>query len=81
MDFIEVVRKKVAGDLEDFLLADEGAELVLEGAVHCVRDMGGGFCPGYRDGEKGGTGTFWPGTSACECFPSFSFGGAFAASY
>lgn len=40
MDFIEVVRKKVAGDLEDFLLADEGAELVLEGAVHSVRDMG-----------------------------------------
>ena len=40
MDFIEVVRKKVAGDLEDFLLADEGAVLVLEGAVHSVRDMG-----------------------------------------
>lgn len=40
MDFIEDVKKKVAGDLEDFLLADEGAELVLEGAVHSVRDMG-----------------------------------------
>lgn len=40
MDFIQDVRKKGTASLEDFLLADEGAALVLEGAVHSVRDMG-----------------------------------------
>lgn len=40
MDFIDMTEKAKKADLKAFLLAEEGAALAIEGAVHSVRDMG-----------------------------------------
>ena len=40
MEFVTGIQKKEEAELEDLLQAEEGSRLILEGAVHSVRDMG-----------------------------------------
>lgn len=40
MEFVTGIQKKEEAELEDLLRAEEGSGLILEGAVHSVRDMG-----------------------------------------
>ncbi|MGN0263198.1 MAG: aspartate--tRNA(Asn) ligase [Oliverpabstia sp.] len=40
MKFVTGIQKKEEAELEDLLQAEEGSRLILEGAVHSVRDMG-----------------------------------------
>lgn len=40
MEFVTGIQKKEEAELEDLLQAEEGSRIILEGAVHSVRDMG-----------------------------------------
>ena len=40
MEFVTGIQKREEAELEDLLQAEEGSRLILEGAVHSVRDMG-----------------------------------------
>lgn len=40
MEFITGIQKREEAELEDLLQAEEGSRIILEGAVHSVRDMG-----------------------------------------
>lgn len=40
MEFVTGIQKKEEAELADLLQAEEGKKLILEGAVHSVRDMG-----------------------------------------
>ena len=40
MEFITGLKQQVEAELEDLLKAEEGTTIILEGAVHSIRDMG-----------------------------------------
>ena len=40
MEFVTGIQKREEAELEDLLQAEEGSRLIVEGAVHSVRDMG-----------------------------------------
>ena len=40
MEFITGLKQQEEAELEDLLKAEEGTTIILEGAVHSVRDMG-----------------------------------------
>lgn len=40
MEFITGLKQQEEAELEDLLKAEEGTAIILEGAVHSVRDMG-----------------------------------------
>ena len=40
MEFITGLKQQEEAELEDLLKAEEGTKIILEGAVHSVRDMG-----------------------------------------
>ena len=40
MEFVTGIQKREEAELEDLLQSEEGSRLILEGAVHSVRDMG-----------------------------------------
>ena len=40
MEFITGLKQQEEAELEDLLKAEEGTTIILEGAVHSIRDMG-----------------------------------------
>ena len=67
MEFITGLKQQEEAELEDLLKAEEGTTIILEGAVHSVRDMGeiafvilrkreGLIQTVWEEGKTGGTG-------------------------
>ena len=47
MEFITGLKQQEEAELEDLLKAEEGTTIILEGAVHSIRDMGEITCLTY----------------------------------
>ena len=52
MEFVTGVKEKEAMELPEVIVQEEGTEVILEGAIHSIRNMGEIASPGMIGTEK-----------------------------